>query len=214
MVFFLTQFDSFPGSFTHANNFSSSPVLSLLNYIRSSASGLGSDTSDVDLCITRDNFDRSEPYSNLENIIAALRNGGMTKVLPLLHARVPIVTFVDPVFRIECDICCNELIGVYGSKLIGCYVRIDPRIKPLIYNVKALVKAHGINDASQGFYSTFAYMMMIIGFLQAQVNVLILMHGPMARCVCEERNTETVIFSVYYRIRPFYLHFRHNLENE
>lgn len=97
----------------------------------------------------------------------------MTKVIPLLHTRVPIITFVDPVSGIDCDICCNELIGVYGSKLLGCYARIDPRVKPLIYNVKALVKAHGINDASQGFFSTFAYMIMTIGFLQAQVNILI-----------------------------------------
>ncbi|KAI9232053.1 MAG: hypothetical protein BYD32DRAFT_429319 [Podila humilis] len=155
----------------------------------SSASGLGSDISDVDLCITRDNFDRSEPYGNLENMIAALQIGGMTKVLPLLHTRVPIITFVDPVSRIDCDICCNEMIGVYGSKLIGCYARIDPRVKPLMYNVKALVKAHGINDASQGFFSTFAYMIMIIGFLQAQEPPIL----PSLQAQPRERVTEQFV---------------------
>ncbi|KAF9301157.1 hypothetical protein BGZ74_007050 [Mortierella antarctica] len=132
------------------------------------ASGLGSDISDADLCITSDNFDRSAPYSNLENLTAALRRGGMTKLLPLIQARVPIVTFVDPISKIDCDINCNGLLGVHGSRLISSYTMIDPRVRPLVYSVKALVKAHGINSARVGYFSTYAYMLMIIGFLQAQ----------------------------------------------
>ncbi|KAG0085332.1 hypothetical protein BGZ93_007892 [Podila epicladia] len=132
------------------------------------ASGLGSDISDADLCITSDNFDRSAPYGSLENMTAALRRGGMTRLVPLIQARIPIITFVDPISKIDCDINCNGLHGVHGSRLIKFYTMIDPRMRPLVYSVKALVKAHGINNARVGYFSTFAYMLMIIGFLQAQ----------------------------------------------
>ncbi|KAG0336059.1 hypothetical protein BG000_006983 [Podila horticola] len=132
------------------------------------ASGLGSDTSDADLCITRDNFDRYARYNNLRIISVALRNGGMTKIQPILHARVPIVKFMDPFSKINCDVNCNHVLGVHNSELIRCYTMIDPRVKPLVYNIKALVKAHRINDSSQGTLSSYAYVMMILGFLQAQ----------------------------------------------
>ncbi|KAF9214558.1 hypothetical protein BGZ59_003449 [Podila verticillata] len=132
------------------------------------ASGLGSDTSDADLCITRDKFDRYARYNDLRIIAKALRSGGMTKLQPILHARVPIVKFMDPFSKINCDVNCNHVLGVHNSELIRCYAMIDPRVKPLIYNVKALVKAHRINDSSQGTLSSYAYVMMILGFLQAQ----------------------------------------------
>lgn len=101
----------------------------------------------------------------------------MTKILPILNARVPIVKFVDPLSKINCDVNCNHVLGVHNSELIRCYSMIDPRVKPLVYNVKALVKAHGINDSSQGTLSSYAYVMMILGFLQAQVGSLCKVHG-------------------------------------
>ncbi|KAF9286025.1 hypothetical protein BGZ74_001369 [Mortierella antarctica] len=153
------------------------------------ASGLGSDTSDADLCITRDNFDRYARYNNLRVISVALRNGGMTKILPILNARVPIVKFVDPLSKINCDVNCNHVLGVHNSELIRCYSMIDPRVKPLVYNVKALVKAHGINDSSQGTLSSYAYVMMILGFLQAQEPPIL----PSLQAQPKERLTELFV---------------------
>ncbi|KAG0015789.1 hypothetical protein BGZ81_011525 [Podila clonocystis] len=152
-------------------------------------SGLGSDISDADLCITSDNFDRTAPYSNLGNVIAALQSGGMRKLIPLINARVPIITFVDPVSKIDCDISFNQVLGVHSSELIRCYAMIDPRVKPLVYNVKALVKAHMINDSSQGSLSSFAYAMMILGFLQAQEPPIL----PSLQAQPKERLTELFV---------------------
>ncbi|KAG0091474.1 hypothetical protein BGZ93_007876 [Podila epicladia] len=153
------------------------------------ASGLGSDTSDADLCITRDNFDRYARYNNLRVISVALRNGGMTKILPILNARVPIVKFMDPFSKINCDVNCNHVLGVHNSELIRCYTMIDPRVKPMVYNVKALVKAHGINDSSQGTLSSYAYVMMILGFLQAQEPPIL----PSLQAQPKERLTELFV---------------------
>ncbi|KAG0336230.1 hypothetical protein BG000_006784 [Podila horticola] len=169
--------DAFPGCQLRLQGFGS--------YV----SGLGSDTSDVDLCITRDNFDYSAPYSNVENLTSSLRSGGMRKILPLLQARVPIITFVDPLSMIDCDINCNHVLGVHSSELIRCYTMIDPRVKPLVYNVKALAKAHEMNDSSQGTLSSFAYVMMILGFLQAQEPPIL----PSLQAQPKERLTELFV---------------------
>ncbi|KAF9416232.1 hypothetical protein BGZ94_010269 [Podila epigama] len=63
---------------------------------------------------------------------------------------------------------CNHVLGVHNSELIRCYTLIDPRVRPLVYNIKALTKVHHINDSSRGYLSSYAYVMMIVGFLQDQ----------------------------------------------
>ncbi|KAF9918426.1 hypothetical protein BX616_008866 [Lobosporangium transversale] len=139
-----------------------------LEVFGSCASGLGSETSDADLCITSDFFQKSRPYNDMGNLATVLRRGGMIKVKPITGARVPIVKFVDPDSRINCDINTNRVLGVYNSELIRCYTMIDDRVKPLLYTIKDLVKRHRINDSSQSWLSSYAYVMMAIGFLQAQ----------------------------------------------
>lgn len=93
----------------------------------------------------------------------------MIQVQPIAHARVPIVKFVDPQTRINCDVNANHVLGIHNSELIRCYTLIDDRVRPFIYNLKAIVKKHKINDSSQAWLSSYAYVMMAIGFLQAQV---------------------------------------------
>lgn len=93
----------------------------------------------------------------------------MTKVQPITNARVPIVKFVDPNLKINCDINSGHVLGIHNSELIRCYTLIDERVRPFLYNLKAIVKKQSINDSSQSFLSSYAYVMMAIGFLQAQV---------------------------------------------
>lgn len=93
----------------------------------------------------------------------------MIKIQPITNARVPIVKFVDPTTRTNCDVNTNHVLGIHNSELIRCYTMIDDRVRPFLYSLKALVKKHGINDSSQAWLSSYAYVMMAIGFLQAQV---------------------------------------------
>ncbi|KAG0256651.1 hypothetical protein BG011_004378 [Mortierella polycephala] len=139
-----------------------------LEMFGSYASGLGSESSDADLCITSDSFRKSAPYNDMRMLASVLRRGGMIKVQAISNARVPIVKFVDPNTRINCDINANHVLGIHNSKLIRCYTKIDDRVHPLLYCLKALVKKHKINDSSQSSLSSYAYVMMAIGFLQAQ----------------------------------------------
>ncbi|KAF9277790.1 hypothetical protein BGZ68_008999, partial [Mortierella alpina] len=132
------------------------------------ASGLGSESSDADLCITSDYFQKTAQYNDMRSLAQVLRRGGMIQVQPIAHARVPIVKFVDPQTRINCDVNANHVLGIHNSELIRCYTLIDDRVRPFIYNLKAIVKKHKINDSSQAWLSSYAYVMMAIGFLQAQ----------------------------------------------
>ncbi|KAK3835369.1 MAG: hypothetical protein JOS17DRAFT_677027, partial [Linnemannia elongata] len=132
------------------------------------ASGLGSESSDADLCITTDNFQQTASYNNVRAVANVLRRGGMMQVQPITNARVPIVKFVDPATRTNCDVNTNHVLGIHNSELIRCYTMIDDRVRPFLYSLKTLVKKHGINDSSQSWLSSYAYVMMAIGFLQAQ----------------------------------------------
>ncbi|KAG0078791.1 hypothetical protein BGZ90_004367 [Linnemannia elongata] len=139
-----------------------------LEVFGSYASGLGSESSDADLCITTDNFQQTASYNNVRAVANVLRRGGMMQVQPITNARVPIVKFVDPGTRTNCDVNTNHVLGIHNSELIRCYTMIDDRVRPFLYSLKALVKKHGINDSSQSWLSSYAYVMMAIGFLQAQ----------------------------------------------
>ncbi|KAF9113378.1 hypothetical protein BGX27_001706 [Mortierella sp. AM989] len=134
----------------------------------SCASGLGSETSDADLCITTTTYQKLRPYNNMRTLATVLRRGGMINVQPILGARVPIVKFVDPVSKINCDINTGRVLGIYNSELIRCYTLIDDRVRPFLYNLKALVNMHRINDSSQSFLSSYAYEPPILPALQAQ----------------------------------------------
>ncbi|KAG0200076.1 hypothetical protein BGX28_006767 [Mortierella sp. GBA30] len=139
-----------------------------LEVFGSYASGLGSESSDADLCITSDYFQKSGRYNDMRELARVLRRGGMIQVQAIAHAKVPIVKFVDPQSRINCDVNANHVLGIHNSELIRCYTLIDDRVRPFLYNLKALVKKHKINDSSQAWLSSYAYVMMAIGFLQAQ----------------------------------------------
>jgi DNA polymerase sigma len=105
-------------------------------------------------------------------VAKVLKSAGMKRVEAILTARVPIVKFVDPQTAINCDINSNHVLGIHNSEMIRCYTLIDDRVKPFIYNLKALVKAHGINDSSKAYLSSYSYVLMAIGFLQAQASLL------------------------------------------
>ncbi|KAF9934224.1 hypothetical protein FBU30_002917 [Linnemannia zychae] len=160
-----------------------------LEVFGSYASGLGSESSDADLCITTEHFKKTAPYNNVRLVAQILRQGGMTQVQPIADARVPIVKFVDPVTKTRCDMNTNHVLGIHNSELIRCYTMIDERVRPFLYSLKALVKKHGINDSSQSWLSSYAYVMMAIGFLQAQEPPIL----PSLQDQPEERMSELYI---------------------
>jgi len=84
----------------------------------------------------------------------------------LTRARVPIVKFTDPATTFQCDICINNGLALQNTKLLSDYAKLDHRLSELGHIVKYWAKQRQINDTYQGTLSSYAYILMVINFLQ------------------------------------------------
>lgn len=133
----------------------------------SSANEMCFKNGDIDMCLTIDKGAGQEKtvVNKLSNL---LERKGMTSVLALPHARVPIVKFKDPKSRFLCDICINNKLALQNTRLVADYSKIDPRVRPLAYLVKYWAKRRGINHPYQGTLSSYAYINLVLNFLQTR----------------------------------------------
>ncbi|CAM6059569.1 unnamed protein product [Sphagnum tenellum] len=131
----------------------------------SCANDFGVCNSDIDVCLAVDdeNFTKAQLVVKMAEI---LRSDNMQNVQALTHARVPIVKFTDPVTRISCDICVNNMLAVVNSKLLHDYSQVDPRLRQLAFLVKHWAKCRQVNETYRGTLSSYAYVLMCIHFLQ------------------------------------------------
>ncbi|KAF9197022.1 hypothetical protein BGZ50_002733 [Haplosporangium sp. Z 11] len=133
-------------------------------------SGLSTQTSDADFTLMDDNG----TVDSVREIADVLRDSGYQNVVAIAKARVPIVSFYDPNTGVHCDMNINQPLGVYNSKLIATYRKIDDRFRPLFFAIRHMAKKHGILGANKGFLSSYALTLMLITFLQSQVSPPIL----------------------------------------
>lgn len=151
-----------------------------LQLFGSSKNGFGFGGSDMDICLMFTGY-REEPpaqYNSAADVITALsnvlkNNKMMTNVTPVINARVPIVKFEyfynNKVY--EGDISYYNMLAQRNTELLMTYANIDERCQKLGYVLKAMVKDCDIGDASRGFLSSYAYIILMIHYLQ-QVSVL------------------------------------------
>lgn len=81
-------------------------------------------------------------------------------------ARVPIVKAVHGPSGTACDIAVGNELAIHNTELLRLYADFDDRVKPLIFAVKRWAKARGLGDASQGSLSSYAWVCLVIFFLQ------------------------------------------------
>ncbi|KAI9336477.1 hypothetical protein DFJ73DRAFT_629159, partial [Zopfochytrium polystomum] len=135
----------------------------------STVNGLGTSSSDVDLCLTTTWDDPVNGISNMHVVAACLRSHGMTKISTVTKAKVPICKFFDPEFRISCDINVNNTIALRNTTLIRLYVELDPRVRPIILIIKHWAKQRVLNDAAKGgTLSSYCWVIMVLNFLQTR----------------------------------------------
>ncbi|KAG0034361.1 hypothetical protein BGZ81_005037 [Podila clonocystis] len=129
----------------------------------STVNGLGTSTSDVDLCITT-------AWSGLKNVqmlATAFRKHGMQKVFCVAGAKVPIVKLWDPELHLSCDMNINTPLGLMNTRMIKTYVAIDPRVRPFAMIIKHWARKRVLNDAANGgTISTYTWICIVINFLQ------------------------------------------------
>lgn len=140
---------------------------------------------DLDMCLTIDEktMKRAAVIKKLAKVLetsmdaschAGLRlvltspTENMKELLALPKARIPIVKFVDPRRKLSCDICVNNTLALENTRLLGDYASIDPRMRQLVFVVKRWAKQRGINDCYMRTLSSYAYVLLVIHFLQIQ----------------------------------------------
>lgn len=149
-----------------------------LRVFGSSANNFGNDAADLDMCVTFPNVGEggeggaraggaAGAGDMIEALAALLEEEGMEDVVPRPTARIPIVLFTDPKTGLDCDISVENPLALRNTQLLHQYSRIDPRVRALAYTVKHWARARKINNASGGTLSSYAYILMVLHFLQS-----------------------------------------------
>ncbi|KAM3915307.1 terminal uridylyltransferase 4 isoform 1-T2 [Leptodactylus fuscus] len=136
----------------------------------SSKNGFGFRDSDLDICMTIEGHENAEKL-NCKEIIEGLakvlkRHPGLKNILPITTAKVPIVKFEHRESSVEGDISLYNTLAQHNTRMLATYAAIDPRVKYLGYTVKFFAKRCDIGDASRGSLSSYAYILMVLYFLQ------------------------------------------------
>lgn len=122
----------------------------------------------------------------------------MKHITTLPRARVPIVKFEDPQTHFSCDICFNNQLALHNTRLIADYSKIDIRFKYLGYVVKYWAKQRKINEPYLGTLSSYAYLLMVINFLQQRKPPILPSLQQLRDSADENVRVEVEGFDCYY----------------
>ncbi|XP_027145901.1 terminal uridylyltransferase 4 isoform X3 [Larimichthys crocea] len=136
----------------------------------SSKNGFGFRDSDLDICMTLEGHDTAEKL-NCKEIIEGLakvlkKHAGLRNILPITTAKVPIVKFEHRQSGLEGDISLYNTLAQHNTRMLATYAALDPRVQFLGYTMKVFAKRCDIGDASRGSLSSYAYILMVLYFLQ------------------------------------------------
>ncbi|XP_056893412.1 terminal uridylyltransferase 4 [Takifugu flavidus] len=136
----------------------------------SSKNGFGFRDSDLDICMTLEGHETAEML-NCKEIIEGLakvlkKHTGLRNILPITTAKVPIVKFEHKQSGLEGDISLYNTLAQHNTRMLATYAALDPRVQYLGYTMKVFAKRCDIGDASRGSLSSYAYILMVLYFLQ------------------------------------------------
>uniref|UniRef100_A0A674BUI2 RNA uridylyltransferase n=1 Tax=Salmo trutta TaxID=8032 RepID=A0A674BUI2_SALTR len=134
----------------------------------SSKNGFGFRDSDLDICMTLEGHDTGESVIFCDLVIDDLcfPLSGLRNILPITTAKVPIVKFEHRPSGLEADISLYNTLAQHNTRMLATYAALDPRVQFLGYTMKVFAKRCDIGDASRGSLSSYAYILMVLYFLQ------------------------------------------------
>lgn len=94
----------------------------------------------------------------------------------LCHARVPILKLYDPKSGFQIDMCVNNRLVDHNTALVGRYMELDDRVRPLCLLIKSWAKNRDVNTTYRGTLSSYAYVLLVISFCQTR-------HPPVLPCL-------------------------------
>ncbi|KAF9157441.1 Zinc finger, CCHC domain-containing protein [Actinomortierella ambigua] len=134
----------------------------VLDVYGSYLSGLYTPGSDLDLTLTG-NTGNLRP----DDVVAMLRYYHYESVRISRPMHEFVAQFIDPVTGIQCDLCLNQRLAIQNSLMIGTYVKMEPRLRPLVYALKRIAR-HFCIEGTRHHISSYAYTMWLITFLKMQ----------------------------------------------
>ncbi|KAI4381621.1 hypothetical protein MLD38_007680 [Melastoma candidum] len=136
---------------------------------------LYSSGSDLDLSINfeiSESFPREKQMETLRKFTRKLyslrRKGHVSNIQPIMHARVPIVKFMDAGTKIECDLSVQNLDGILKSRLIHMISAIDERFQKLSFLMKIWAKVNGINSSKDKTLNSLSLISLVAFHLQTR----------------------------------------------
>lgn len=87
-------------------------------------------------------------------------------MLVICNARIPVAKFVHIPTGINCDLTCNNIIGVQNSKLLYSLQCFDERIRPFLYVLKFWAKCRRIVGSAESTLSSYALNLLAVYYLQ------------------------------------------------
>ena len=142
----------------------------VLTVFGSSVNGFSFSRSDLDISLTFTDHETDEDLDAIEIIEnlaqRMLKKQGLLNVQAITSAKVPIIKFTNKMPKIECDISLYNILALENTRMLRTYASIDNRVKVLGYVVKEWAKRCDIGDASRGSLSSYAYILMLLYYLQ------------------------------------------------
>ena len=155
------------------NNIIGKHIRGSLHMIGSSATGLATADSDLDIMFRlKDksfNLSKQQTVQILTNIRALLRASGHCSHVLLFHrARCPIIRFQFLKTRMKCDLSLHSPVSLLNTCLMSSYCEMDPRVIPFVMFAKHWAKTNDIVDPTKSTLSSYAVELMAISYLQCK----------------------------------------------
>ncbi|CAF1026262.1 unnamed protein product [Adineta steineri] len=134
----------------------------------SSDNGFALRQSDLDICVELKDNDKESSITILGNLYQKIKSNSsmFINVEFVSDTRIPVIRLIHSQSDIEIDISLNNLLALENTRLLKTYTKIDSRVSELGYMLKCLTKTCDIADVSRGTLSSYAYILMLIHFLQ------------------------------------------------
>ena len=146
----------------------------------SSVNGLSLQSSDIDFCLTLSGSDTLEKTGLMKKkairestilIMHVIKNffkeNGLFEVVEnVTRTRVPVLKLRHVESKTDIDLVLYNCLALRNTKLLKTYVEFDPTVKMMCIITKKIFKAMGICDAKNGFFSSYAVIVIVIHFLQ------------------------------------------------
>ncbi|CAE8713450.1 unnamed protein product [Polarella glacialis] len=92
---------------------------------------------------------------------------GFENITKIFQASVPLLKLTDTKSQLEVDFCINNQLGVRNSLLLSAYCKCDSRVLLVGRLVKDWAKKHELVGTADGCLNSYAYMLLVIFFLQS-----------------------------------------------